>query len=135
LRGSFRCRFYLKAFGVTEQGLLDKGDSLVLRRLSETLEQSRRVSGAVIMAMDSGVRPDGEPDQAATEIHIPDEFVASEVRRYPNLLFGARINPYRRDALRRLESAVENNAVLLKWLPSIVRHVSEDIGERILYLQ
>jgi predicted TIM-barrel fold metal-dependent hydrolase len=119
LRGSFRYRFYLKAFGVTEQGLRNEGDGLILRQLSETLEQSRRVSAAVIMAMDSVVRTDGEPDEAATEIHIPDEFVASEVLRYPNLLFGASVNPYRRDALRRIESAVENNAVLLKWLPSI----------------
>jgi predicted TIM-barrel fold metal-dependent hydrolase len=119
LRGSFRYRFFLKAFGVTEQGLRDEGDALILRRLSETLQQSRRVSAAVIMAMDAVVRSDGEPDEAATEIHIPDEFVAAEVRRYPNLLFGASVNPYRRDAIRRLESAAENNAVLLKWLPSI----------------
>ena len=119
LRGSFRYRFYLKAFGVTEQGLRSEGDALILRRLSETLDQSRRVSAAVIMAMDAVVRGDGEPDEAATEIHIPDEFVAAEVRRYPNLLFGASVNPYRRDAIRRLERAVENNAVLLKWLPSI----------------
>jgi predicted TIM-barrel fold metal-dependent hydrolase len=119
LRGSFRYRFFLKAFGVTEQGLRDEGDALILRRLSETLQQSRRVSAAVIMAMDAVVRSDGEPDEAATEIHIPDEFVAAEVRRYPNLLFGASVNPYRRDAIKRLDRAADNNAVLLKWLPSI----------------
>jgi predicted TIM-barrel fold metal-dependent hydrolase len=119
LRGSFRYRFYLKAFGVTEQGLRDEGDTLILRRLSETLEQSRRVSAAVVMAMDAVVGDNGEPDETSTEIYIPDEFVAGEVRRYPNLLFGASVNPYRRDALRRLDKAADTNAVLIKWLPSI----------------
>lgn len=119
LRGSFRYRFYLRAFGVTEQGLREEGDTMILRRLSETLEQSRSVSAAVVMAMDAVVRDNGEPDEAATEIYIPDEFIATETRRYPNLLFGASVNPCRRDAMRRLDSAVENGAVLLKWLPSI----------------
>lgn len=119
LRGSFRYRFYLKAFGVTEQGLRDEGDTLILRRLSETLGQSRRVSAAVVVAMDAVVGDNGEPDETSTEIYIPDEFVAGEVRRYPNLLFGASVNPYRRDALRRLDKAADTNAVLIKWLPSI----------------
>lgn len=119
LRGSFRYRFYLKAFGVTEQELLKKGDSRILHRLSESLAQSRRVAAAVIVAMDAVVRDNGEPDRAATEIYIPDEFVAAEVRRYPNLLFGASVNPFRRDSLQRLTQAVDNRAVLLKWLPSI----------------
>jgi len=119
LRQSFRYRFYLKAFGVTEQGLRDEGDTLILRRLSETLEQSRRVSAAVVMAMDAVVGDNGEPDETSTEIYIPDEFLAGEVLRYPNLLFGASVNPYRRDALRRLDKAADTNAVLIKWLPSI----------------
>jgi predicted TIM-barrel fold metal-dependent hydrolase len=119
LRESFRYRFYLKAFGVTEQGLRGEGDTLIQRRLSETLEQSRRVSAAVIMAMDAVVADNGEPDETATEIYIPNEFVAAEVRRYPNLLFGASVNPYRRDAIQRLDRVVDNDAVLIKWLPSI----------------
>jgi hypothetical protein len=119
LRRSFRYRFYLKAFGVTERELLQEGDGLILQRISETLAGSRRVSAAVILAMDGVAGSDGELDEDGTEIYIPNEFVAAEVRRHSNLRFGVSINPYRRNALRRLEQAVVDGAVLLKWLPSI----------------
>lgn len=119
LQRSWKYRIYLRAFGVTEKELLKEGDGLILRRVSEGMAQSRRVAAAVILAMDGVVGEDGELDRAKTEICIPNEFVATEVRRYPNLLFGASINPYRRDALQRLEKAYADGAVLVKWLPSI----------------
>jgi predicted TIM-barrel fold metal-dependent hydrolase len=119
LRSSFRYRFYLKAFGVTERELLTVGDGLIMQRISQALARSRRVSAAVILALDGVAARDGELDEAATEIYIPNEFVANEVRRYPNLLFGASINPLRRDALRRLEEVAADGAVLVKWLPPI----------------
>lgn len=119
LRRSFRYRFYLKAFGVTERELLAEGDGLVIQRLSLTLARSQRVSTAVILAMDSVATKDGALDEAGTEIYIPNEFLAGEVRHYPNLLFGASVNPFLRGALRRLEQVVADGAVLLKWLPPI----------------
>ncbi|HBA86797.1 MAG TPA: metal-dependent hydrolase [Geobacter sp.] len=119
MRKSWRYRIFLKAFGVTEQDLLREGDGLVMRRTSEMLAQSQLVSAAVILAMDGVVGEDGELDRARTEMFIPNEFVAAETGRYANLLFGASINPLRRDALQRLEQAVDAGAVLLKWLPSI----------------
>lgn len=121
LRGSLRYRFYLKAFGVTEAELGRGGDALILRRLSETLARSRHVTAAVVLALDGVVGSDGLLDSAATEVCIPNEFVAAQVRHYPNLLFGASVNPYRRDALQRLEQVAADNAVLVKWLPSIQR--------------
>lgn len=119
LRKSWKYRIYLRAFGVTEKDLVKEGDVLVLRRLSEKLAQSRRVAAAVVLAMDGVVGEDGELDLAKTEIYIPNEFLAAEVRRYPNLLFGASINPYRKDAVKRLQDAAADGAVLIKWLPSI----------------
>lgn len=119
LRRSFRYRFYLKAFGITEEELLAHGDGLIVQRISRNLARSRRVSAAVILAMDGVATSDGELDEIGTEIYIPNEFVAGEVHRYPNLLFGASVNPFRRDALRRLEEVAGAGAVLLKWLPPI----------------
>lgn len=119
LRGSLRYRFYLKAFGVTEAELHVGGDALILRRLSETLARSRHVAAAVVLALDGVVGGNGHLDRTATEAYIPNEFVAAEVHRYPNLLFGASINPYRPDALERLEKTAAERAVLVKWLPSI----------------
>jgi hypothetical protein len=98
-----------------------EGDGLIVRRLSETLARSRRVAAAVILAMDGVVGDDGGLDQAGTEMFIPNEFVAAETRRCSNLLFGASVNPYRRDAIERLDEAAANDAVLVKWLPSIQR--------------
>lgn len=119
LRRSWKYRIYLRAFNVSERDLLREGDGLVIRRLSEDLARSGRVDAAVVLAMDGVVREDGELDEKRTEIYIPNDFIAAETRRYPNLLFGASINPYRQDALRRLEKAASDGAVLVKWLPSI----------------
>ena len=119
LRKSWRFPLYLNSFGVTEAELLSEGDGIVIRRLSETLAGSRRVAKAVVLAMDAVVGDDGEPDAGRTELFIPNEFVSREVRRYPNLLFGASVNPLRRDALERLDQAAAEGAVLIKWLPAI----------------
>lgn len=119
LRKSWKFGIYLKAFGVTKKEVDEKGDMLVIRRLSEKLESSSHVDSAVILALDCVVSDNGMPDLAHTETYIPDEFVASEVHKYNNLFFGSSINPYRKDALERIEKAADMNAVLVKWLPSI----------------
>lgn len=119
LMGSWKYRIYLRAFGVTDKELRQQGDGLILRRISEKLEQSQRVSAAVILAMDGVIGDDGALDREKTEIYTPNAFVAAETRRHPNLLFGASINPQRRDSIERLEQAAVDGAVLIKWLPSI----------------
>ncbi len=121
LRGSWKYSIYLRAFGVGEKELLREGDGLILSRLSERLAGSRRVAAAVILAMDGVVDSGGALDPGETEIYVPNSFIARETRRYPNLLFGASINPYRKDALEQLEEAAANGAILVKWLPSIQR--------------
>jgi len=119
LRRNVRFPFFLKSFGVTEQELLQQGDRLVLERLSRLLDESHHVAAAVVLAMDGVVDSRGELDQAATEIYIPNTYLGQECRTHPNLLFGASVNPLRRDALERLERVAEEGAVLLKWLPAI----------------
>ena len=130
LRRSWKYRIYLRAFGVTEKELQKEGDRLILQRLSENLAGSRRVAAAVVLAMDGVVDENGELDRAKTEIYIPNEFVAAETARYDNLLYGASINPYRRDALQRLDQAAGDGAVLVKWLPSI-QHI-DPADERLI---
>jgi len=119
MRRNVRFKFFLKTFGVSEGELLQHGDRLVLGRLSQRISESRHIAAAVVLAMDGVVDSCGRLDEAGTEIYIPNEFLAQECRNFPNLLFGASINPHRRDALERLERAAEEGAVLLKWLPSI----------------
>ncbi|MBI5017957.1 MAG: amidohydrolase family protein [Deltaproteobacteria bacterium] len=119
LQRNWRYRVFLRAFGVTEELLAAAGDGAILRRLSEQLAESNEVSAAVVLALDGAVDEHGELDRGRTELYVPNEFVARETLRYPNLLFGASVNPYRRDARERLEAAAEGGAVLLKWLPPI----------------
>lgn len=119
LRRSWKFHIYLRAFGVTIAELEEHGDQLVLDRLAQQLATASSVDQAVILALDSVVDSSGRPHPEASEITIPNSFVLAGCRAHPNLLFGASVNPYRRDALDRLEEVVANGAVLLKWLPSI----------------
>ena len=119
LRESWKLSVYLKSFLVSEDELLQRGDGLVLERMSALLAESRTVGAAVILALDGPVDSLGNLDSARTELYVPNDFVARETAKYPNLLFGASVNPRRPDALERLRRAKADGAVLLKWLPSI----------------
>lgn len=119
LRRNWRYRIYLRAFGVTEAELLQQGDGLIVQRISARLAESSQVGAAVLLALDGVIDAQGELDRQATETYIPNDFLAREVAKYPNLHFGASVNPYRHDALARLEQAKADGAVLLKWLPAI----------------
>jgi predicted TIM-barrel fold metal-dependent hydrolase len=119
LRRSWKVGFYFRSFGVSRRELEQQGDALCGDRLSAMLGQSRHVSRAVILALDGAVDDRGNLDAARTEFHVPNEFAAVLAARHTNLLFGASINPYRSDALARLDRAAADHAVLVKWLPSI----------------
>jgi uncharacterized protein len=119
LRKSWKVSFYFRSFGVSRRELEQEGDVLGGDRLSAMLSQSRRVSRAVVLALDGPVDEQGNLDTAHTEFYVPNEFVAALAARHTNLLYGASINPYRPDSLARLDQAATNHAVLIKWLPSI----------------
>jgi predicted TIM-barrel fold metal-dependent hydrolase len=120
LRNNWRFDTYLHSFGVTQKELLQQGDGLVGDRIAESLAQSKYVSRAVLLALDGVVDASGNLDSNRTEVYVPNEFVAQMAARHTNLLFGASVNPYRRDALERLEWAKAHGAVLVKWIPPIM---------------
>jgi uncharacterized protein len=119
MQRSYKFDLYLRSFGTTRAELEERGDSIVVERIAERLASSRHVGRAVILALDGAVDDRGQLDRARTEIYVPNEFVAAEVAKHSNLLFGASVNPFRPDALQRLEWAKAHGAVLVKWLPSI----------------
>jgi len=121
LRHSWKFGVYLKSFGVTRKELATEGDAIVLDKISAQIAQSRYVDAAIILALDGVVNPNGELDRGRTVIYVPNEFVAREVARHKNLLFGASVNPYRRDALARLKWAKAHHAKLVKWAPSVMQ--------------
>jgi hypothetical protein len=120
LRNNWRFRIYLRSFGVSQEEMLQQGDALVGDRISESLARSQFVSRSVLLALDGVVDADGNLDTNRTEVFVPNEFVAAMAVRHTNLLFGASVNPYRRDALARLEWAKAHDAVLVKWIPPIM---------------
>ena len=120
LQHNWRFKIYLHSFGVSQKEILKSGDGLVGDRISESLAQSKFVSRAVLLALDGVVDAKGNLDTNRTEVYVPNEFVAEMAARHTNLLFGASVNPYRRDALARLEWAKKHGAVLVKWIPPIM---------------
>jgi predicted TIM-barrel fold metal-dependent hydrolase len=79
-----------------------------------------------LLALDGVVGADGQLDTNRTEVYVPDAFVADMAARHTNLLFGASVNPYRADALQRLEWAKAHGAVLVKWIPPIMEINPDD---------
>lgn len=117
---------YLRSFGVSEKAILKQGDSLVGDHISASVAQSKFVSQVVLLALDGVVDADGNLDTNRTEVFVPNEFVAKTAARHTNLLFGASVNPYRRDSLARLEWAKAHGAVLVKWIPPVMEINPDD---------
>lgn len=120
MRDNFRFRFYLMAMGTSLKELEKEGDQIVFKKISDAVAQSTVVDKTVILSLDGVVDENGELDKQKTQIYVPNEYVYEQTKRYPNLLYAASINPYRKDAIERLIKAKEQGAVLVKWLPSIM---------------
>ncbi|PHS68542.1 MAG: metal-dependent hydrolase [Methylophaga sp.] len=119
MKNSYKFDYYLKAFGVTREEMKAEGDQVVIERVAQTLAKSEHVNGAIILAMDGVIDDNGELDKSTTQVYIPNDYVAEKTALYPSLYFGASINPYRRDALERLEKVKRQGAKLIKWIPNI----------------
>jgi hypothetical protein len=128
LRDSYKFRWYLSAFGVSRDELESSGDEIIFQRIAQRIEASVEVSQAVVLAMDGVIDENGALDKARTQVYVPNDFVRRETDRYEVLLFGASVNPYRPDAIARLRAAKDAGAVLVKWIPSIMRIDPSDPG-------
>ena len=74
---------------------------------------------ATVLGFDGVYDEWGHIDRSRSQLIVPMDWVFEVCHRYPNLLPAPSINPYRRDALDRLEEAIERGAVMLKWLPIV----------------
>lgn len=119
LRSSYKFRIYLDSFGVDLPALKANGDALVVQRIAERVRDSKQVAAAIVLAMDGVVDEKGRLDRSATQFYVPNQFVLQETAKYPELFFGASINPKRTNAVELLTWAHANGAKLIKWLPSI----------------
>ncbi|GJM04452.1 MAG: metal-dependent hydrolase [marine bacterium B5-7] len=118
---NFRFKFFLKWMNVTEEELERHGDQVVVKRLNEKIGESKYIDQAIILALDGVIdKKNKQLDKAATQFYVDNEFVARESAKYPNLLFGASINPSRANSIELLEKVHAQGAVLIKWIPSIM---------------
>lgn len=133
MQEGWRFPMYLRAFGVTRELLEQEGDVILLERLNAHIGESARVAKAVILAMDGVVDKSGALDRDATQIYVPNDYLARALPKFEHLLFGASVNPNRRDAIERLRKAKSEGAVLVKWLPNIMGIDPADEANRAFY--
>src|SRR3954465_6305577 len=86
-------------------------------KLAETIDQTNWLDAAVVLAFDAVHDKDGRLDEANTHLYVTNDYVIELANRFPKMLFGASVHPYRKDAVQELERCVAAGAVLLKWLP------------------
>lgn len=120
MRNNFRFKFYLMAMGTSLKELEREGDHVIFKKISAAVAASKVVDKTVILALDGVIDAQGELDKAKTQIYVPNDYVYEQTKLYPNLLYAASINPYRKDAVERLIQAKAQGAVLVKWIPSIM---------------
>jgi hypothetical protein len=120
LTDSYKFSWYLRAFGTDAREMAERGDVAVAEHLRDHVRSSRFVARAVVLALDGVIGADGEIDRAATQIYVANDYVRDLARRFPEFVYGASINPYRHDALARLDAAKRDGAALVKWIPAIM---------------
>src|SRR5690348_2091277 len=114
---SLAFRFVRRRLGIpgddeqTEQRLAEK--------LARTIDEAEQLDAAVVLAFDGVYSIDGKFDEPNTHLYVTNDYVIELAAKYPKMLFGASVHPYRKDAVAEVERCVKAGAVLLKWLPIV----------------
>jgi predicted TIM-barrel fold metal-dependent hydrolase len=103
---------------ITDEQMRTTADQDWATRIAATIAGSG-VDYGVVLGFDGVYHKDhGAFDEAHSQLIVPPEWVFKVCREHKNLLPGPSINPYRADALERLDYCIEHGAVLIKWLPA-----------------
>lgn len=111
-------RFLRWWHGVSEERMRTSIDEEWAAGIAERVRESE-LDRAVALGFDGVYDARGELDRQLSQLVVPPSWVFEACRRHPDaLLPGPSLNPFRRDALERLEECIEGGAVLIKWLPA-----------------
>lgn len=114
--------FLLKKFqNITKEQMQTDIDLLWIKRIVNLIEESKKISKATALCLDSVYDESGKEIPEFIQMFIPNTWGYQAVKQFPNsLLHGASVHPYRKDAIQELENCYKNNAFLIKWLPSMM---------------
>jgi len=135
MKRSPKYKHYPKAFEIPRQ-LMKNNDAAFFKEFSKKIEKSSCVQSAVLFALDGYYEKDtGKLNLDKTEFLVPNRFVAEETKKYPNLLWAASVNPYRKreDWEKELKFAYDNGAVMIKLLPAMMGFQPNDPDIRPFY--
>jgi predicted TIM-barrel fold metal-dependent hydrolase len=111
--------YFLRRHGVPWNDGPAYPDERFAEEMATHIATSTTVDFGVALAFDQVYDGDGRLSERDTLFYTPNDHLFAMCERYPQLLPGVSIHPYRRDALDELERCVERGAVLVKWLPSV----------------
>ena len=111
---SIAFRFMRQRLGIT--GARDTWADQLEQVIASTIASSG-LDAAVVLAFDAVYGRDGQRLDDATCLYVENDYVANLAAANAQILFGASIHPYRRDAVAELERCLARGAVLVKWLP------------------
>ncbi len=127
-RNSIKARTYLRTAGI-----IDVPTWLGAKKikdydfLNESFQESllskiehSSLSHAVVLALDGVYDDKGVFDKRKTAFYVPNESVMQLNKKSNKTLFGASINPLRRDWEDELDKCIEKNPALIKWLPNVM---------------
>ena len=103
-------------------GMVGFGEPLerqIEAKLVDTLNATTELDAAVILAFDAVYTPDGVLDDNRTHFYVTNDYAIELCRKHRKMLFGASVNPFRKDAVAELQRCIDAGAVLLKWLPIV----------------
>ncbi|HET8657207.1 MAG TPA: amidohydrolase family protein [Longimicrobiaceae bacterium] len=111
-------RLLRRLSGVTAEQMRSSIDQDWAEGIARRVRESE-LDRAVVLGFDGVYDARGELDRERSQLIVPPSWVFEVCRRHPDaLLPGPSINPFRRDAMERLEECIGGGAVLLKWLPA-----------------
>jgi uncharacterized protein len=103
-------------YGITDEQMERSADSDWAEMVARDVRASE-LDCAVALGFDGVYDEQGALDRGRSQMIIPPSWVFEVCRRHPELLPGPSVNPFRADAMERIEECVDGGAVLIKWLP------------------
>ncbi len=93
-------------------------DAAYLERLLALHRLANPQGKLVLLAFDQVVDDEGREVPEHSELFTPNEYVLEVARAHPDVVAGASVHPYRKDAVERLTRAIDAGARAIKWLPN-----------------